>query len=330
MSVVATAKSHWHRWRQRALEFAERKLPALTRLRRPEALPILLDRRRIYTLPTGFGIAFALLLFVMLLGALNYGNNAAILLTCLLAATASGSLYFAFRNLAGLRMVGMRVSGDVHAGAMANVELRFTPGLRDRPSLGCRHDDAVTWFALASGRDGAVYLHLPTRKRGWWLPGRFSLATNYPMGLFHAWSWLHPDQPILVLPRPEDDPPALPYDSAITGEQAANGSDEDYSGLRDYRPSDPPRRIAWKASAHRDSLLIRESERRTGDALVLDYDAIRGLDHESKISRLTAWVLAAESNQSAYALVIPDLRIESALGPEHRSACLRALALLPP
>ena len=118
--------------------------------------------------------------------------------------------------------------------------------------------------------------------------------------------------------------------TAISGVQAANGSDEDYSGLRDYQPSDPPRRIAWKASAHRDSLLIRESERRTGDALVLNYGALRGLDHEARISRLTAWVLAAESNQSAYALVIPELRIEAAIGPEHRSACLRALALLPP
>ena len=330
MSAVASAVSHWHRWRQRALEFAERKLPALTRLRRPEPLPILLDRRRIYTLPTRFGIAFALLLFVMLLGALNYGNNAAILLTCLLAATASGSLYFAFRNLAGLRVIGMRGVGEVHAGEQATIELRFAPGLRDRPSLGCRHDESTAWFALASGCDGVVSVHLPAPRRGWWLPGRIAISTNYPLGLFHAWSWLHPDQPILVLPRPEGDPPALPYDSAINGVQAANGSDEDYSGLRDYRPSDPPRRIAWKASAHRDSLLIRESERRTGDALVLNYGALRGLDHEAKISRLTAWVLAAESNQSAYALVISELRIEAAIGPQHRSACLRALALLPP
>lgn len=329
MSPVAAAMSHWQRWRQRALEFAERKLPALTRLRRPEALPIILDRRRIYTLPTGFGIAFALLLFVMLLGALNYGNNAAILLTCLLAATACGSLYFAFRNLAGLRVIGVRAIGEVHAGSTATVELRFSPGLRDRPSLGCRHDQSIAWFALASGHDDVVRLHVPALVRGWWLPGRIVIATNYPLGLFHAWSWLNPDRQILVLPHAEVESPPLPYDSANNGDHAANGSDEDYSGLRDYRATDPPRRIAWKASAHRDSLLIRESERRTGDALVLDYSALRGLDHESRISRLTAWVLAAESNQSAYSLVIPDLRIDAAMGAEHRSACLRALALLP-
>ncbi|MEO7916769.1 MAG: DUF58 domain-containing protein, partial [Dokdonella sp.] len=295
---------------------------------RPEPLPIILDRRRIYTLPTGFGAAFALLLFVMLLGALNYGNNAAILLTCLLAATASGSLFFAFRNLAGLRLIGMRGVGEVHAGDVATVEMEFAPGLRDRASMYCRHDDAKTWFALPAGVNGNVQLNFPSGARGWWLPGRIAIATDYPLGLFHAWSWLHPDRPILLLPSIEVDPPPLPFDSAIHGDQAALGNDDEYSGLRDYRPSDPPRRIAWKASAHRDSLLTRESERHTGDALVLDYATLRGLDHEARISRLTAWVLAADALQSPYALLIPERRIENAIGTDHRRDCLRALALL--
>lgn len=329
MARFAAAMSAWQGWRQRALEFAEAKLPALTRLRRPEALPIMLDRRRIYTLPTGFGIAFALLLFVMLLGALNYGNNSAILLTCLLAATASGSLYFAFRNLAGLRLTGVRGVGEVHVGDAIQLQLQFSPGLRDRPSLCCRRDEAVAWFALASGREDAVNLHLIAPTRGWWRPGRVAVSTQYPLGLFRAWSWLNPDRAILVLAQPEADAPPLPFDSAAHGDQAANGTDEDYAGLRDYRPHDPPRRIAWKASAHRDSLLIRESERRSADALVLDYARLDGLDHEARISRLTAWVLAAEAIQSSYSLLIPDFRLDSGSGTEHRSACLRALALLP-
>ena len=70
-----------HDWdlRIRALAYAEQRLPALTRLRRSESLPIRLDRRRIYVLPTGFGVSFGLLLFVMLIGALNYANNPALL-----------------------------------------------------------------------------------------------------------------------------------------------------------------------------------------------------------------------------------------------------------
>ena len=59
------------RWWLGALALAERRLPALTRLAPGRALPIALHRRRIYVLPTRFGLVFALMLFVMLLGALS-------------------------------------------------------------------------------------------------------------------------------------------------------------------------------------------------------------------------------------------------------------------
>ena len=61
------------------------RLEALARPRGPEPLPVAFDRRRIYVLPTAFGAFFALLLAVMLLGALNYNNNPALLLALLLA-----------------------------------------------------------------------------------------------------------------------------------------------------------------------------------------------------------------------------------------------------
>ncbi len=115
--------------RIRLLAAAERRLPALTRLRRAEALPIRLDRRRIYVLPSGFGVAFALLLFVMLLGALNYGNNPALLLTCLLGATAGASLFFGFRALSGLALEQVHAD-EAHAGEPLSIRLRFAAGPR--------------------------------------------------------------------------------------------------------------------------------------------------------------------------------------------------------
>ncbi|NEK64964.1 MAG: DUF58 domain-containing protein, partial [Xanthomonas perforans] len=51
-----------------------RRLSLLARPRGAEALPIVLDRRRIYVLPTRFGLFVTALLLAMLLGALNYNN----------------------------------------------------------------------------------------------------------------------------------------------------------------------------------------------------------------------------------------------------------------
>lgn len=318
----------WQRWRQRGMALAEQKLPSLTRLRKPEAMPIVLGQRRIYTLPTAFGLGFAILLMVMLLGALNYGNNAAILLTCLLAASATASLFFAFRNLSGLVLNSLHGS-EAHAGERIQVALNFDPGLRGRASLRCECADQVETFALASGHDGTVVLNLTTDRRGWWRPGRIGIATQYPLGLFQAWSWINPDRNLLVFPAAERNPPPLPFDGDAYGERQTNGGDEEYAGLRDYRPSDAPRRIAWKASARRDELLVRENEAHAGTAIILDYAQLAGLDHETRISRLTAWVLAAEAAQMPYALNLPDQQLAAALGPAQRAACLRALALLP-
>lgn len=314
--------------RIRALAYAERRLPALTRLRKPEALPIRLDRRRIYVLPTGFGVAFALLLFVMLLGALNYANNPALLLTCLFGAAGGASLFAGFRVMNGLALV--RVGGEeCHAGSPLALHLHFAPSTHARPSLRLRAGDIETAFALPAGVEGGATASLPTTARGWMRAGRLRVSTDYPLGLFHIWSWLNPDAEFLVYPALESPAPPLPGGD-VRGDVATRaGTGEDHAGLRDYRVTDPPRLIAWKASARHDALLVRDAEHRSDDALVLDYATQHGLDHEARIRRLTAWVLAADAAQRDYILSIPGGTFGPGAGTVQRHACLRALALLP-
>ncbi len=113
---VAVSDAVATRW-SRALGFAERRLPALTRLKKKETLPIRLDRRRIYVVPSRFGLLFSVILIVMLLGALNYNNNPAILLTCLLAAASYQSIFQSFRTLNGVQLVAIQAQ-PCHAGGV--------------------------------------------------------------------------------------------------------------------------------------------------------------------------------------------------------------------
>ena len=314
--------------RLRALAYAERRLPALTRLRKPESLPIHLDRRRIYVLPTGFGITFALLLFVMLLGALNYANNPALLLTCLFAAACGASLFAGFRAVNGLELARL-AAAECHAGEPLALRLRFETS-RARASLCLRRDTTETAFSLAADGDEEIVFAIPTTTRGWLRPGRLRLSTEYPLGLFRIWSWLNPEAAFLVYPAIETPAPPLPSGAGNKAERTRPGPGDEATGLRDYRVSDPPRLVAWKASARHDTLLVRDAERRIEDALVLDDSAIRGLDREARLRRLTAWVLAAETAQREYTLHLSGQSIGPGLGGAHRHACLRALALAPP
>jgi uncharacterized protein (DUF58 family) len=55
----------------------------------------------------------------------------------------------------------------------------------------------------------------------------------------------------------------------------------------------------------------------------------RELDTEARLSRLAAWVLAAERATRPFALSLPGTMLPAASGSEHRRRVLTALALYP-
>ena len=96
--------------------------PALNRwARRRQGLdpdPVVLSTRRIYILPTGLGMMYGSMVFLMMLGAMNYGNNLALGLTFLLGALGLVSMHHCHRTLAGLSMAST-ASEAVFAGQTA-------------------------------------------------------------------------------------------------------------------------------------------------------------------------------------------------------------------
>ncbi|KGI78398.1 DUF58 domain-containing protein [Oleiagrimonas soli] len=305
----------------------ERRLPALTRFKRPETLPIELGRRRIYILPTGFGTGFGAVLMVMLIGALNYANNSALLLTCLLGGIAVNSMLVAFRNLDGLRLLAVRAE-PVLAGEKLQVRLRFDTRRRVRSALRfeCAGHDVHASF---TDTPSTVTLALSTQKRGWMKLPRVRASTTWPFGLFRAWSWLHPDVALLVYPAPEAHGPAAAGVDEHHARRNPRDGDE-LAGLRDYRAGDPIKQIAWKLSARHHELLVRELDRPDEqDARMLDWRRLPGLGYEQRIARLTRWVIEAHAGGDRWTLRLPDAELGPGSGSEHYHRCLSALALLP-
>jgi len=313
--------------RQRLLGMAERRLPSLTRLRAKESLPILLHRRRIYVLPTRFGAVFAAMLFTMLLGALNYNNNAAVMLTCLIGGSAFLSMFSAFRTLDGLALQAIHAA-SCFAGETLAVQVNFAGGGRLRRALRLDHPGGARLFHLPAQGDGRLQVDLPTERRGLYVLPRLRLWTEFPLGLFWVWSYLHPEFSVVIYPKPELRGPDLPDNARHGGGRPQRRDGDDFSSLRAYRASDPPRLIAWKASARHDSLLVREHEQAPTREVVLDWNGMENLDREARIARLARWVCLAETQRRPYELRLPDRRLGPALGPAHRHACLSELAVL--
>ncbi|TPG10164.1 DUF58 domain-containing protein [Rhodanobacter glycinis] len=312
---------------QRIQRWAERRLPALTRYRRPESLPIELHRRRIYIVPSGFGIGFSALLAVMLVGALNYANNAALLLTCLLGASSAASMLVAFRTLDGVRLSHIR-SGHAIAGQSIELTLAFDSS-RARNAIRLDLADSHIAFALEANASAQVKLTLPTMQRGWQPLPRLRLWSSWPLGLFRAWSWLHPDQSVLVWPRPEAVGPS-PHAPANDARHMRLHRGDELAALRDYRVGDPQRHIAWKASARHDNLMVKDFEQpQSRPQWQLDWRQLGGLDNEARIARLARWLNEAQAQRCNYSLWLPGDEIAGGSGPLHYARCMNALAQLP-
>lgn len=306
-----------------------RRLEKLARPRDTEPLPVRLDRRRIYVLPTGFGMFIALLLSTMLIGALNYNNNPALMLALMLAAAAIASTIMAHLQLSGLRLELVSAEPAFAGTPMRMRLLLARVDARPRRGLRLKHDEAVSYVDLVGDDHVEGELPLTTERRGWRDLGRIQLSTTQPLGIVRAWSWAWPEVPLLVYPKPEESAPPLPEGGGNPKATRVHASGEELHQLRPYRVGDPRRAISWKHSARRDTLLVREYERPVGIEIVLDWRALNALPYELRISRLTRWVLDAEREGRRYRLLLPGQTLGPGQGPQHQHQCLRALALMP-
>jgi len=307
----------------------ERWAAAWARRRQGEdAHAVLLRRRRIYILPTRFGLLFGAMAFAMLLGSLNYGASLGFTLTFLLTGLGLVVMHHCHNNLLGteIKFVG---AAPVFAGDRAEFKVAVSnAAATPRFEIELVHREHTAGpVDVAAGSTEVLRLGLPTERRGWVTLERFGVETRYPARLCRAWTWVYMDARCLVYPQPASSGRPLPFG----GEGGVNGppvaGDDDFAGLRAAAPGDPLQRIAWKAYARSDVLLLKEFSSGTQEPCVLDWAMLPELDAESRLAQLTRWCLDADQAGRSVALRLPGIAIPLGTGPKHLAACLEALAL---
>lgn len=291
--------------------------------------PVALGRPRIFILPTRAGMLFALVLLTMLLGSINYHNSLGFALTFLLAGLGFLSILHTHRNLARLEFSAAKTV-PVFAGddARFNVLVK-NPEARARYALSLQIAGLtpISLTELAGHDTRTVTLAQPAPRRGMLAMQRLTASTRFPLGLFCAWSHLHLDAHCLVYPAPLGARPLALSAAPDAGNHAHGAGEDDFAGLRAYRPGDAPARIHWKSIARGQDVLTKEFSGAAPDILWLDWEMLHDLDAEQRLSQLCRHVLDAAAANLHYGLRLPGLRIEPASGDAHRHACLRALAL---
>lgn len=319
-------------WRQR--------LQAWWQARHPRTDSWTLAQGNIYIVPTKAGVVFACTLVIMLLACINYQLNLGYVLTFLLAGSGLVSMHLTHGTLRGLTL-HLKPISPTFAGEAAALDIVITnPGAQRHGIATHFHDRGANgrsfaWSDVPRQGQAAVRVSFVPKHRGLHEVPTLMLETHFPLGLFRAWTLWRPASLVLAWPRPEPGAPPLPPASPMPGERrlrhSASGSELD--GVRPWRRGDTQRQVAWKKVASSGELISRQMASSGAQELWLEWGHAlvqsRALDHEQRLSRLAAWVLAADRAGVSFGLRLPQRELPASSGDAQRLASLEALALMP-
>jgi len=292
-----------------------------------------LTQRNIYIVPSRAGLAFGLTLLLLLVVSINYQLSLGFALTFLLAGSAAASMQMTHGSLRGLTL-HLKPLTPAFAGESAVLEMVVTNPGKTRLGVGFGLDLGTRPIALA-------YAELPAQGQSavhlsWLAPGRglhalplVRVESRYPFGLFRAWTIWRPAAQQWIYPRPESPLPPWPQVEATLGDDRASartGSGTEFEGVRAYRRGDTLRQVVWKKAARTGEMISRETAGAVQREMWLQWQQAHGLDTEARLSRLAAWVLAADAAGHRWGLRVPGVELEPDNGTLHRHAALQALA----
>jgi uncharacterized protein (DUF58 family) len=291
-----------------------------------------LTQRNVYIVPTRAGFMFALVLFVMLLAAINYQLNLGYVLTFLLAGAGFVSMHMTHNTLRGMTLhLKPPASGFAGEALTLEVVLASPKRLLHGVGVGFEHADDRghdVFVDVPAGGQSVAHLALVPPRRGWHAVPTLRVQTLYPLGLFRAWTVWRPAARALAWPQPERPAAPLPTAPAQAGESTVTRASDsgEFDGVRAYRRGDALKRIVWKKTAKGGDLVSRDHQASVQRELWLDWQHTHNTGTEPRLSRLAAWVLAADAAGVAHGLRLPGLELPPGSGTSHRRASLDALA----
>lgn len=235
-----------------------------------------------------------------------------------------------------------RVGDEVRVGiGVTNKGKRSLPLMRLEDSFPAFEPSAVLVERVDAGSTAHVELVKKAHRRGAFDSGEAQLTSGAPFGFLATRRRLAVASELLVVPRwvemrtfPILEPSSFPSD--VLHERARTGAGEEFIGVRDYRPGDPPRHVHWRSTARAGHLVVREFEEEVASRVCL---VLSGEDTGVPPTSVFETLVSAAASIGIYALqtghpvdlvrAAPDGGVERIAGPD-RFALLDWLARAEP
>lgn len=290
-----------------------------------------LNPRQIYIIPTRWGILYAVMLILLLVGSINYSISLGYYVTFLLASLGHTAMLHTWRNLVHLQISTLPAE-PVFAGNTAQVLVQITDTKnRARTAIAAQFENnALATNNIASNASQLFLAPLATQQRGWQTLPRIKLYTEFPLSLFHAWAYVNNAQQVLIYATPSDNNalPPISNDAQASGSSHIARGDEDFDGHKTYQIGDAPGRVDWKASSRGIGMFSKQYSDNGASTIWLDWEATKGLEFEARISQMTRWAIDAYAAQQHFGLKLPNLTLAPNHSEAHYHEVLSALALM--
>ena len=234
------------------------------------------------------GVIYLGAIFVLVLAAVNTGNN---LLFLILACSLAGILISGVLSRVVLTGVNLKLDLPEHIFAgqpvLAELELRneklFWPsfslrvvgeGAKDAASESNILTRPVFFPYLPRGSSTTQKVELRFARRGIYRQDAFGIRTRFPFGFFEKTRRVSSDISITVYPRVEPTEQFYEVLPLLSGEMTSyfRGRGHELHSLRNYQPTDSARFVDWKVSARSGRLMVREFAREDERRLMLVLD----------------------------------------------------------
>ena len=295
----------------------------------PQKAPYKLTHRRVYILPTKQGLIFAFLLFIMLLGSINYSNSLGYFLTFLLASLTVVAIFHTFNNLLHLS-IGPAICQPVFAKSNSGFSLQIdNRQYHNRFSINVFTTKELLHISDIKNNDlNTILVKHVYPQRGLIPLPRLTLETRFPFGLFRAWTFVELEQSQIVYPNPSsDDTLPLLSNGYSDGNKQRDSGVDDFKSLRTYAEGDPLQHVHRKNLARHNTLQTKEFSTTSADEFCLNWSDTTANNIEDMLSQLCKWLILADENHYAYGLRLPNITVQTNSGKKHLSNCLKQLAL---
>ncbi|WP_019616930.1 DUF58 domain-containing protein [Psychromonas ossibalaenae] len=296
--------------------------------RLPAVKTITLNRANTFILPSKAGFLYILTVLMLFLLGTNYQNNLILFVVFFLCSFMLTCLLLSYQNLAKLTLTANPVKAQF-AGQDCCCSLRISKqnGRAQQVYYEFKKSSSPLQSILS---DESVSIYALSKKRGWFEPGRVTVSSRFPFGLFTVWTYIDFGFKCLIYPQPLEKKGVvhtLPGKQTNSGLRSTDSGFEEFAMLKTYLPGESLKSVAWKQVAQGRGMLSKQFEQSQGGDVILDIDDYAFLDLETKLSALCYHVIELYKNNVIFVLKLNDKIITAEHGPAGRASCLQMLAL---